>query len=82
LGVGLTVGALLAVAGLVVAATVTRPTIGRLVTLAGQASDQGPPSAERTAAVGALQQRLAVAERVSLVMLVLAVVAMSSARYL
>ena len=46
-GTALTVGALLAISGLGVAATVTRPTIGRLVSLGRQvAGSGGPPSTE------------------------------------
>jgi uncharacterized membrane protein len=78
-GASLTVGALLAIAGLGVAALVTRPTIVRLVSLGRQVSGSGgPPSPE----MGALQHRLVVAERVSFSLVLLAVVAMASARYL
>jgi hypothetical protein len=79
----LTVGALLAISGLVVAGAVTRPTIGRLVSLGKQVAESGgtppPETAER---IGALQRRLVVAERVSFSLVLLAVVAMASARYL
>jgi hypothetical protein len=79
----LTVGSLLAISGLGVAASVTRPTIGRLVSLAGRVQGSGgPPSAEQAAQIGALQHRLVVAERVSFSLVLLAVVAMASARYL
>ena len=81
-GTWLTVGALLAISGLVVAATLTRPTIGRLVALGKQVAESGAtPSPEMTARVGTLQRRLVVAERVSFSLVVLAVVAMASARY-
>jgi hypothetical protein len=79
----LTVGALLAISGLVVAAVLTRPTIGRLVSLGKQVAESGgspmPETAER---IGALQRRLVMAERVSFSLVLLAVVAMASARYL
>lgn len=82
-GVGLTVGALFAIAGLAVAGSVTRPTIARLVALGKQvAGSGGPPSAETGARIGALQHRLVVAERLSFTLVLLAVVFMSSARYL
>lgn len=82
-GVSLTVGALLAISGLVVAAVVTRPTIGRLVTLGRQvAGSGGTPTPETAARIGALQRRLVVAEQVSFSLVLLAVVAMASARYL
>ena len=82
-GAWLTVGALLAVSGLGVAAIVARPSIGRLVSLGRQvARSGGPPSTEHAARIGALQLRLVVAERASLSLVLLAVVAMASARYL
>ena len=82
-GASLTVGALLAIAGLGVAASVTRPTIVRLVSLGGQVAESGgTPSPEVAAQIGALQHRLVVAERVSFALVLLAVVAMASARYL
>jgi len=82
-GAGLTVGAVLAVAGLGVAAFVTRPTIVRLVSLARQVvGSGGPPTSEIGATIAALQRRLVIAERVSFSLVFLAVVAMASARYL
>jgi hypothetical protein len=82
-GTSLTVGAVLAISGLGVAPFVTRPTIGRLVSLGKQvAGSGGPPLHETAARIGALQRRLVVAERVSLSLVLLAVVAMASARYL
>lgn len=82
-GKGLTVGALLALAGLGVAAFVTRPTIVRLVSLGKQVAESGgAPTSETAARVAALQNRLVVAERVSFSLVLLAVVAMASARYL
>ena len=80
-GASLTVGALLAISGLVVAAALTRPTIGRLVSLGTQVAESGG-TPETAARVGALQRRLVVAERVSFSLVLLAVVAMASARYL
>ena len=82
-GTALTVGALLAISGLAVAASVTRPTIVRLVSLGTQVAGSGKtPSPELAAQIGALQRRLVVAERVSFSLVLLAVVAMASARYL
>jgi uncharacterized membrane protein len=82
-GTSLTVGALLAIAGLGVAASVTRPTITRLVSLGRQvAGSGGTPSPEVSAKTGSLQHRLVVAERASFSLVLLAVVAMASARYL
>jgi uncharacterized membrane protein len=82
-GATLTVGALLAISGVVVAGLVTRPTIGRLVSLGKQVAESGgTPSPELAARIGALQRRLVVAERVSFALVLLAVVAMASARYI
>lgn len=82
-GASLTVGALLAIAGLGVAASLTRPTIRRLVALGMQVAEPGsPPPPETAARIGALQRRLVVAERVSFSLVLLAVVAMAAARYL
>ena len=79
----MTVGALLAISGLVVAASLTRPTIGRLVSLGKQVTESGgTPMPETAARIGALQHRLVVAERVSFSLVLLSVVAMASARYL
>ena len=50
LGASLTVGALLAISGLVVAAVVTRPTIGRLVSLGKQVAESGGTPTPETAA--------------------------------
>jgi uncharacterized membrane protein len=78
----LTVGALLALSGLAVAGSVTRPTIARLVSVGKQvAASGGAPPPETAARIGALQHRLVVAERTSFALVLLAVVAMSSARY-
>jgi uncharacterized membrane protein len=82
-GKALTVGALLAIAGLGVAGSVTRPTIRRLVSIGQQVAESGgPPSPETGARIGVLQHRLVVAERLSFTLVLLAVVAMSSARYI
>ena len=82
-GTALTVGALLAISGLSVAAFATRPTIARLVSLGKQVAESGgKPPPETAARIGALQHRLVLAERVSFSLVVLAVVAMASARYL
>jgi uncharacterized membrane protein len=81
-GASLTVGALLALSGLGVAALVTRPTIVRLVSLGKQVAESGgTPTRETTAQIGALQHRLVVAERASFSLVLLAVVFMASARY-
>jgi hypothetical protein len=81
-GTTLTVGALLAISVVVIAALVTRPTIGRLGSLGKQVAEAGgAPSPESAARIGALQRRLMVAERATFALVLLAVVAMASARY-
>jgi len=82
-GATLTVGALFAISVIGVAVLVTRPSIGRLQALGRQVADAGgAPSPELAAQIAAIQQRLKVAEQVSLALTTLAVVAMASARYL
>jgi hypothetical protein len=81
-GVTLTVGALLAISVIPIAALVTRPTIGRLVDLGRRAAEAGGASPELATEIAAAQRRLTIAERASLALAVLAVVAMASARYL
>jgi uncharacterized membrane protein len=82
-GASLTVGGLLAIAGLGVAASLTRPTIARLVALGKRVAESGgPPTPETSERIAVLQRRLVVAERVSFTLVLLAVVAMASARYL
>ena len=82
-GTWLTAGVVLAISGLCIAAAATRPTIGRLVALGRQVAESGgPPTPEAATRIGALQHRLVVAERVSFSLVLLAVVAMASARYL
>jgi len=82
-GTWLTVGALLAISGVVVAGAVTRPTIGRLVSIGKHVAEAGgTPTLEIAARIGVLQRRLVVAERASFSLVLLAVVAMASARYL
>lgn len=81
-GLTLTVGALLAITVIGIATIVTRPTIGRLGALGRQVAEAGgPPSPELAARIASLQHRLAVAERVTFALALLAVVAMASARY-
>ena len=82
-GVVLTVGALAAVAALGIGFSVTRPNVMRFLALGRQVADSGgPPSAEVGAEMGAIQARLKFYARVSLGLLILAVLAMSTARYI
>ena len=82
-GAAFMVGALLAISAIFVAGLVTRPTIGRLVSLGKQVAELGgAPTPVLASRIGGLQRRLVVAERVSFAFAVLAVVTMASARYL
>jgi len=82
-GAALTVGALLAISAIIIAGLITRPTIGRLVSLGTQVAESGgTPTPVLAAGIGALQRRLVVAERASFALAVLAVAAMASARYI
>ncbi len=82
-GATLTVGALLAISVIGIAALITRPSIGRLVSLGRQVAEaRGAPPPELSARIAALQHRLMVAERVTFALVLLAVAAMASARYL
>ena len=80
----LTVGALLAIAGLVVAASrhASHDRPARIPREVRSLRSGGAPTPETAAQIGALQHRLVVAERVSFSLVLLAVVAMASARYL
>ncbi len=75
-------GAGFALLGLIVGITVNRPTSNRIGALAAAIhASSGPPTAEQTAAIRALQARLGNATRIVAVLLVLATVAMALARY-
>lgn len=82
-GVVLTIGALAAIAALGVGLSVTRPSARRLMALMGQVAASGaPPAPEVAAEMGAIQARMKTAARISLVLLVIAVLGMATARYL
>lgn len=62
---------------------VTRPNVLRFLALGREvASSGGPPSPEVAAEMGAIQARLKAFARLSLSLLIVAVVAMASARYI
>lgn len=78
-----TVGGLAALSALAIGVFVTRPNVMRFLALGRQVAESGgPPSPEVAAEMGAIQQRLKVFARASLALLVVAVLAMSTARYL
>lgn len=82
-GTMITVGMVTAIVALAIGVRGTRPNVVRMLALGRQIAESGgPPSPEAAAEMGAIQGRLKVFARLSLGLLVLAVLAMSSARYL
>jgi hypothetical protein len=82
-GITLTVGALCAIAALAVAGSVVRPGIMATLAIGREvAASGGPPSPEQAAQLQALQRRGHTAGRVIVPLLIVAVAAMASARYL
>ncbi len=81
-GAILTVGMVAAIAAMGIGAFGTRPGVGRLLALGREVAASGaPPTPEVAAEMGALQGRLKVLARVSFALLLVAVLAMSTARY-
>jgi uncharacterized membrane protein len=82
-GVVLTVGAVAALTALGIGVFGTRPNVQRFLALGrGVSESGGPPSPEVAAEMGGIQERLKILARVSLGLLILAVLAMSTARYI
>ena len=82
-GLALTVGALASTLALVIGITVTRPSVQRLLGLGREvAASGGPPAPEVASEIGTIQGRLRTYARVSLSFLIVAVLLMSTARYL
>jgi hypothetical protein len=83
LGLSLTIGALAAIVTFILGLAVTRPTLLRMGALGQEIqSAEGPPKPEQMAEMQALQKRLATAGRIGAVLLVIAVIGMSVARYI
>jgi uncharacterized membrane protein len=83
LGLSLTIGALAAIVTFILGLAVTRPTLLRMGALGQEIqSAGGPPKPEQMAEMQALQKRLATAGRIGAVLLVIAVIGMSVARYI
>jgi hypothetical protein len=81
-GATLTVGAIIAVAGWLTGLLGVKPTMDRLMALASQlASAGGPPPPERAVELQALQLRARRLSIIVLVLLVISVLAMATARY-
>jgi uncharacterized membrane protein len=82
-GVWITVGAVAAIAALVIGIVGTRPNVTRLLSLGGQiAQSGGAPSPEQAQEMGRIQARLKVFARSSLGLIAVAALTMSIARYL
>ena len=82
-GATLTVGMVAALVALAIGVRGTRPNVLRLLALGRQVAESaGPPSPEVGAEIGAIQARLKILARVTLGLLVLSVLAMSTARLL
>ncbi len=82
-GLALTIGGLCAIAALSIAVFVTRPGVRRMLALGRQAAEAGgPPSPEILAEIGAIQHRLKVFARIGFAFLLVAVLLMSTGRYL
>ncbi len=82
-GATLTVGMVASLLALAFGVFVTRPNVQRLLGLGRQVAESGgPPSPDVAAQIAEIQARLKVFARISLGLLVLAVLAMSTARYL
>src|SRR5438045_9736022 len=82
-GITYGVGALAALAAIILFATVIGPTGNRLLQLGATIqSGGGPPTAEQAATMGQLQARMATASRAGASLLAIAVFAMAIARYL
>lgn len=81
-GLALTVGALMAIGAFLVGLLGTRPNVARLLALAGQAAgSEGGPSPEVAKQIGRVQARLKALGRTAFGLIVVAVLAMATARY-
>jgi len=81
-GIAITIGSLCAIAAVVLGASVVRPTMMKVGAIAQAAAASGGPTPEQGAEIQALQERVRATGNVIVPLLVLAVVAMASARYL
>jgi uncharacterized membrane protein len=82
-GLAFTIGGLAAISALGIGVFGTRPNVQRLLARGREvAASGGPPTPEVAAEIGALQGRLRTLARVSLGLLIVAVLLMSTARYL
>jgi len=81
-GLVLTIGGILATVAFVIGLVGVAPNIERLVELGGEiARGDGPPTAEQGAEMERTQQKLKAASQLDLVLVLLAITAMATARY-
>ena len=81
-GLGLTLGALAAIGAFLIGLLGTRPNVARLLALAARAAaSEGPPPPEVAKEIPKVQARLKALGRTALALIVLAVLAMATARY-
>lgn len=81
-GISLTIGALLAIAAMILAYAVQKPAVRRLAVLGQEIQAAGgPPTPEQLAAVQAQQRKLSQGARWTAILLALAVTGMALARY-
>ncbi|HEU4355077.1 MAG TPA: hypothetical protein VFT27_05760 [Actinomycetota bacterium] len=81
-GLALTIGALAAITAFLFGLFGTRPNVARLLELAGRAAaSEGPPPPEIGREIAGVQARLKTLARISFAFIVVAVLAMSTARY-
>lgn len=82
-GIGFTVGGVAAIVTLALGVSITKPAVDRIGALGQEiARSGGQPTPEQGAEMGRLQARTVIVGRVSMVLLVIAVVAMATARFL
>jgi hypothetical protein len=81
-GIGFTIGGVAALITVILGLAVTKPSADRMGALGQQvAASGGPPSPEQAAEMQRLQARLMLIGRISMVLLMIAVVTMATARY-
>ncbi len=80
-GLALTIGATAAIAAFLIGLLGTRPNARRLLDLSSRAASGGPPAPAVMQDIASVQARLKVLAQVALALIVVAVVAMATARY-
>jgi hypothetical protein len=81
-GIGFTIGGVAAIVTVILGLLVTKPSADRIGALGQEiAASGGPPTPEQAAEMQQLQARMLLIGRVSMVLLIIAVVTMATARY-